>query len=1149
MIWISLDKPLVWRVPARASKETLPLSRLDDWDLEEGRPRIINWSEQADWYDRQLHWRGWIPEGIIGSPIVPKPVKKLLPYDPAKGALKGSSVLSKNTLDAAYRLNTLRNGLKVFLSDLTACSIPVPEEVDLPSLQEPCTSSARLLTALCRFCYGIVDLIGFFRWAACVFEREIDSQNTPHNITQTYKWLGENFPGKSIGYLIHLEAHHREFGFRLCLKEGVPFYYPWFNRYNNNPRFSRFKPEILSASLPDIEIPPSYIISDFRPYDQYLQKSGGLNNKTVKLVGLPKCKPFVVDFEGWIRRSLRKEERLSEMKKRYYWEDCATKGGKEFTRIFMLWRVKDRDEEDSEDEQRPSFREEYSPIEPDIFRERHKFLCAPSEGEAVDPFLHQRLKNNAPSLALRLQPSPEDFSLLPIGQSASQLQPPPASPAMPLSTETPRSVDTAPLSRLDLEKLFEGPATSSQNLGRDEPPLLPEPMDEDRISLVANDELNALELEGWQKALEAGPPMQKSEPVSTPRPSSQATPISPRAASSPIHDLRAPLEDRITSESSLQARLEVEAEMGVLPGKKEPRERSSKGSKPVLLSRVGGRPPIHKEIQRGKATSLADRLRTPDMEEGPAMRDVPNSRDMGDSLPSMPNWRNAKRVPEADLLLPIPTRKPAHSVRRVDSSTKLSSPQYHNKGKSRATEEDATTTMDISLVDCESTAMVWEGTQSDGWGPERASSSRSGWPPTSSWGEAVQDKGWDTWNAWKPTSPLMAGGEWEGTTSVWTEKLPTTKSPVSMSVGSEGTSGSTQSKRPRPPSREEGRLIEKRKSEFKSSALPSSTMVRLRESYLQAAVPLTPIDNALYHSHPHLSQNNLRRARWNPQYLRWAIVRFPDIRSEVKFRLWVLFAGLSPAELLIRAFERHLPISLPIQTDQASLFTKTNYSEIETRTFYYSPGFRTPVILFDPDGRQLWNNYRVAVADLLLRPHARALVFKGGLISRLVKALAPKEFFDGLLYGPSAQVTRHNKGLTNAEDGTVDDEMSSYDEAVILGVTTTPPGRDKDGVQSIWPPKNMFEEVFRGWDGEWNRDCEEWFRESWQRREGCAKVRTGREWNRCLKRDRIPNLVEESKKVPAESWDTAVVDLRTNMTSLWPSGHLSDLRLPRDVEG
>ena len=172
----------------------------------------------------------------------------------------------------------------------------------------------------------------------------------------------------------------------------------------------------------------------------------------------------MVDFKGWIRRSLRKEESLSEITKRYYWDDCTTKGGKECTRIFMLWRVKDQDKEDSEDEQRPSFHKEYSPIEPDIFWECHKFLCAPSKGEAVDPFLHQRLKNNAPSLALHLQLSLEDFSLLPIGQSAPQLQPPLASPTMPLSTETPRSVDTTPLSRLDLEKLF-GPSYLLPRLG------------------------------------------------------------------------------------------------------------------------------------------------------------------------------------------------------------------------------------------------------------------------------------------------------------------------------------------------------------------------------------------------------------------------------------------------------------------------------------------------------------------------------------------------------------------------------------------------------------------------------------------------------------------------------------------------------------
>ena len=40
----------------------------------------------------------------------------------------------------------------------------------------------------------------------------------------------------------------------------------------------------------------------------------------------------------------------------------------------------------------------------------------------------------------------------------------------------------------------------------------------------------------------------------------------------------------------------------------------------------------------------------------------------------------------------------------------------------------------------------------------------------------------------------------------------------------------------------------------------------------------------------------------------------------------------------------------------------------------------------------------------------------GGLVSRLVQALAPKEFFEGLLYGPSVQITCHNKGCTNPDN-------------------------------------------------------------------------------------------------------------------------------------
>ena len=108
-----------------------------------------------------------------------------------------------------------------------------------------------------------------------------------------------------------------------------------------------------------------------------------------------------------------------------------------------------------------------------------------------------------------------------------------------------------------------------------------------------------------------------------------------------------------------------------------------------------------------------------------------------------------------------------------------------------------------------------------------------------------------------------------------------------------------------------------------------------------------------------------------------------------------------------------------------------------------------------------------------------------------MKALAPKQFFDGPLYGPSTQVTSYNKGFTNPEAGTVEDEVSQYDVSLILGVTTMPPGKGANRTWSIWPSGRLFEENFRGWDGEWNTACELWFMDSWSQWEGQAQVASG----------------------------------------------------------
>ena len=329
------------------------------------------------------------------------------------------------------------------------------------------------------------------------------------------------------------------------------------------------------------------------------------------------------------------------------------------------------------------------------------------------------------------------------------------------------------------------------------------------------------------------------------------------------------------------------------------------------------------------------------------------------------------------------------------------------------------------------------------------------------------------------------------------------------------------------------------------SKLGPSVILGYKAAFLNVSPPLTTVGGCPPQAHPFLTLSSPERAIWNDPYLRCAIVRFPEARSEVKFRLWAITSHLDLAQLVLHAFERHLPMVLPVRLDQAIIFKKVNYSEMEMRAFYYTPGFITPPITYNADERQLWNNYLAAVADLLARPHARALVFRGGLVSRLVQALAPKQFFDGLLYGPSAQVTRYNKGFTDPEAGTVEDEVSQYDVSVILGVTTTPPGKGTSGTWSIWPSGRLFEEEFRGWDGEWNAACERWFMDSWSRREGRAFVSSGREWKHNLRRVIVEGLPRDVKRVAPEAWSTALERLRADMVEVWPANNcLSDIRLP-----
>lgn len=333
-----------------------------------------------------------------------------------------------------------------------------------------------------------------------------------------------------------------------------------------------------------------------------------------------------------------------------------------------------------------------------------------------------------------------------------------------------------------------------------------------------------------------------------------------------------------------------------------------------------------------------------------------------------------------------------------------------------------------------------------------------------------------------------------------------------------------------------------------------STLEALRSKYLEGEIPYTTIKSTIDYKHTFFSASSGDRVEWSEQYLQRIILHFSDARSEVKLRLWALFTQVNGRDLVQRALIRHVPLGLPVHMDDDALFRKSHYSMSEQEARFYTPDYEPVLIPYTDDASKLWSLYKTSVAQLLERPHARALVFHGGLASRLVMALAPKIFYEVVLAGPSAQVTWHRKGYTDPRARTVTDELCKGDLDIIAGVTATPPpGKnvrpgDKPGQYSIWPPPEMFATIFKGWHGEWTQECENWFQQSWIAREGHAFLTPNRTWRQHLQRDHVEDLPKRVPKIKKEEWEEAHSDLRSIMQDKWQDQCLSQLRIPAHID-
>lgn len=138
-----------------------------------------------------------------------------------------------------------------------------------------------------------------------------------------------------------------------------------------------------------------------------------------------------------------------------------------------------------------------------------------------------------------------------------------------------------------------------------------------------------------------------------------------------------------------------------------------------------------------------------------------------------------------------------------------------------------------------------------------------------------------------------------------------------------------------------------------------------------------------------------------------------------------------------------------------------------------------------------WNQYQWQVRELLGRPYARRFLTMGGIAWRLALQFGPPELARQALDGPSSDVTVFGRG--DIAEGYWDDSVTPGDLGTLIGRSST-------GVESCWPPQDVWESSSR-WMGFWTYADEKWFQTHLQNLSSgnLAAPKTRKNWKRAFR--------------------------------------------------
>ncbi|KAF7967325.1 hypothetical protein HWV62_34699 [Athelia sp. TMB] len=342
LLWVSPHSSTINRIHASAMAFKSPLNRLAGVS-DSGEWKGINWEDHADWFDLQVHWRGYLPVEVLTEARWETSEDLIVPMG------NGFRLTAKVANWRRRQIEALGQHLELLcdLLGLEAEGIPYPGTIDLEPLTflQPTREAVRRVMGVSRYHY--LDMIAFYRWVREAMDdeliyREWDRTNPPLDL-----WLHWE-ETQVVGYLIDLQEHRKVHNLPMWKCHDVPVHYIWNDTVAGDERYQYWNPSSLRARD---ETPGAAAEANIEPHiasrgrqgfiaDDWMQCINPSEDHVLKDASLPGRERswtfWVQDFDNWEVRQVTNRHEIELFAQIYVYVDQPEGSGPK--RTFLRWR-------------------------------------------------------------------------------------------------------------------------------------------------------------------------------------------------------------------------------------------------------------------------------------------------------------------------------------------------------------------------------------------------------------------------------------------------------------------------------------------------------------------------------------------------------------------------------------------------------------------------------------------------------------------------------------------------------------------------------------------------------------------------------------------------------------------------------------------